>query len=180
MSLAKIGKPTWSSINKEEFGRRHSGKNHPMYGKRQSEDFKSQQRNRMLGNKVSSDTKRKLRIAAIKQHRENGVSFPSIDVGATEYFDFMNEYNGFHIQHPNIEIPELGYFVDGYDPTLHAIFEYDTKSHNSGRCKKKDLERENEIIAHFNYIYKPLKHFYRVNRTGFGEQGLKDVLNNRG
>lgn len=180
-SCIKIGKPTWSSTHREEFGRSISGDKHPFYGKHHSEEMKKKQAERNLGRKSSDETRRKLRILTIEQHRNNGISFPSIDTGATEYFDNMNLHNGFHIQHPNVEIKDLGYFVDGYDPILHAVFEYDTKSHNTGRYKKRDLNRQNEIIEYYKNTGTPLSAFYRINRTGFGEQGMKDILTtNRG
>jgi len=72
-------------------------------------------------------------------------------------------------------------FVDGYDKDLHAIFEYDTKSHNSGRYKKKDLERQQEIIRYYKNAGTPLNAFYRINCTGVGEAGMWNVLEtNRG
>jgi hypothetical protein len=43
MSLAKIGKPTWSSLHRKEFGKRQSGKNHPMYGKHHTEEMRRKQ-----------------------------------------------------------------------------------------------------------------------------------------
>lgn len=175
-SCIKIGKPTWSSLHKAEFGKSISGKNHPFYGKHHTDAFIQRQKQRVSGTKLSDETKRKLRVLTIEQHRKNGISFPSVDTGANEYFDNMNLYNGFHIQHPNIEIKDLGYFVDGYDPILHAVFEYDTKSHNSGRYKKKDLERQQEIIRYYENAGTPLNAFYRINRTGVGEEGMKNVL----
>jgi len=176
MSSAKIGKPTWSSLHKEEFGKIQCGKNHPMYGKHHTDEMKRKQSERNFGKKLSKEIKRKLRVAAIKQHRKNGIKFPAIDGGSVEYFDNMNKYSGFHIQHPNIEIKDLGYFVDGYDPILHAVFEYDTKTHNSCRYKKKDLERQKEIIEYYKRLGNPLNNFYRINQTGFGKEGMEDVL----
>jgi len=184
---AKLRTPNFSGKHSEKSKQQmresqpnKSGKNNPFYGKCHSDAFKEQQRTRVSGKTLSNETKRKLRLLTISQHRQNGVSFPSVDAGATEYFDNMNLHNGFHIQHPNVEIIELGYFVDGYDKELHAIFEYDTKSHNSGRYKKKDLERQQEIIAYYESNGTPLNAFYRINRTGVGEEGMKNVLTNVG
>lgn len=178
-SCVKSGKPTWASLNKDKMSLLHRGKKHPMYGKHHTEEMKRKQSERYFGTKLSNGTKKKLRIAAIAQHRRNGVSFPAVDRGAKEYFDDMNAYSGFHIIHPNVEIKELGYFADGYDPVLHAIFEYDTPAHNTGRSKKKDLQRQTEIINHYNDMGNPLSAFYRINRTGFGEQGMRNILSSK-
>lgn len=180
-SCIKIGKSTWASLHKDEMSLRHSGENHPMYGKHHSDEMKENQRKRVTGTTLSDKTKKKLRLLTIQQHRVNGISFPSVDKGATEYFDELNKNNIFHIQHPNIEIKELGYFVDGYDPILHAVFEYDTKVHNSGRYKKKDLKRQREIIMYYEDTGTPLKAFYRINKTGVGNEDMINVLEiNRG
>lgn len=125
----------------------------------------------------SEEHKRKLRIRSIEQHKKNGISFPAIDSGCLEEFENLNLYNGFNIQYPNIEIRDLGYFVDGYDPVLHAVFEYDTKSHLTRKYIEKDLIRQNEIMEYYKSIGKPLTSFYRINRTGVGDQGMRDVLN---
>jgi hypothetical protein len=175
-SCIKIGKPTWSSTHKEEWSKRISGENHPFYGKHHTDAMKKKQAERNTGKKLSDETKRKLRILTIEQHRKNGISFPCVDGGAIEYFDNMNTHDGFHIQHPNVEIRDLGYFVDGYDPILHAIFEYDTKVHNSGRYKKKDFKRQREIIKYYKSIGNPLNAFYRINQTGVGQEGMINVL----
>lgn len=127
-------------------------------------------------NRFTNETRRKLRISAIKQHRENGIDFPAVDKGSKEYFENMNLYNGFHIQYPNIEIKKLGYFMDGYDPLLHAVFEYDTKSHLTLKSKEKDLIRQVEIIEFYKNNNKPLNYFFRVNQTGIGEQGMRNIL----
>jgi hypothetical protein len=176
MSLKKLGKPSWSSLNREEWGKQIKGEKHPFYGGHHTEMFKKQQSNRMTGRHLSDETKKKLRISSIKQHKNNGMNFPAVDRGAEEYFNDLNKNNGYNIKHPNFEIEELGYFVDGYDPILHAVFEYDTKVHNSGRYKKTDLKRQTEIIEYYKKLGNPLNGFYRVNRTGFGIQDIKNIL----
>src|ERR1019366_255936 len=98
-----------------------------------------------------------------------------VDRGATEYFNRMNSENGCHIQHPNVEIKDLGYFVDGYDPMAHAVYEYDTPYHSKPCKRQHDLKRQNEIVQYYNGIGHPLNAFYRINQTGFGEQGIENV-----
>lgn len=172
MSMAKIGK-SLSDEHCRKISMSNSGENHPMFGKHHSEEMKRKQSERYRGAKLSEETKRKLRIKTIEQHKKNGISFPAIDKGSSEYFKQLNENEGFHIKYPNIEIKDLGYFVDGYDPTLHAIFEYDTKTHNSKRYKEKDLQRQIEIIKYYKTMGKPLTHFFRINSN---ENKMIDVL----
>jgi hypothetical protein len=113
------------------------------------------------------------RLKCIKHAKHFGVS---VDAGASEYFNAMNLHNGFHIQHPNVRFKELGYFADGYDAILHAWFEYDTPSHSSRRAQERDARRQSVIIQHFVRIGKPLSHFFRINRTGRGDSGMRDIL----
>lgn len=115
----------------------------------------------------------KLRRATADHHAQYG---PGVDVGASEFFNSMNLYNGFHIQHPNVHFPKLGYFADGYDPNLHAWFEFDTPCHRWSKYRSKDSKRQSKIISHFNRIGNPLIHFFRVNRTGAGSSGMIDIL----
>lgn len=157
--------------------RNKSGKN--WRGKHLSETHKQKVSDSLKGhsvNHVNDEYRRKLRVAAIKQHKKNGISFPAVDNGAIQEFTNLNLHNGFHIQFPNIELEEIGYFLDGYDPVLHAVFEYDGKKHAKISEKKKDAYRQQQIIKYFETKNLPLKHFFRINRTGFGEQGMYDAL----
>lgn len=133
----------------------------------------------MAGKKRYSnpEERRMARIRTIKQHRKNGIDFPAVDAGANDYFQRLNICCGTHIQYPNIEIKDLGYFLDGYDEVTNSVYEYDTKSHNLSNKKGKDLIRQEEIINYYKSIGKPLSAFYRVNVTGIGPVEMKDVLN---
>jgi len=103
---------------------------------------------------------------------------PRIDKGATEYFNQLNEM-GYTIYHPNIYVDGLGYFVDGYDPFRHIVFEFDTPVHKYPSKKKEDLHRQSNIINHFKTIGNPLKMFIRINDTGRGEEGMVNVLESK-
>lgn len=172
MALAKIGK-FLSKEHAHKISVSHKGEKHPMWGKHHTEEMKRKSSISHKGQKPTEETKRKLRIKAIEQHKKNGISFPAIDKGATNYFNNLNENEGFHIQHPNIEIKDLGYFVDGYDPMLHAIFEYDTKIHNNRKYKEKDLQRQWEIIKYYESIGNPLSHFFRIKSE---ENLMRDIF----
>jgi hypothetical protein len=129
----------------------------------------------LCGRKLSLCHKRKLALQSRLLWVEralHGVK-TKVDRGATEFFNNLNQTQGFHIQHPNVYFPELGYFADGYDPILHAWFEYDTPSHLTLKYRVKDVKRQQEINDHFISIGKPLSAFYRINETGRGEPGMK-------
>lgn len=132
-----------------------------MKGRKHSDEAREKMRRTSTGVIPSSDTKRKLRVAAIEQHQKNGIDFPAVDAGANEWFDDMKSlgYN-FII---NYHLKELGYFADGYDKNQHIWMEYDTPSHNS--TKVKDLNRQKEIIQYFESIGNPLKQFVRVDAS---------------
>jgi hypothetical protein len=100
---------------------------------------------------------------------------PRVDQGSAEYFEKLNR-QGFHIQYPNVYLSELGYWADGYDPVIHAWFEYDTPCHLNPRRKTKDLKRQTEIIEHFKSTGKPLTAFYRINATGVGKFELVNII----
>jgi hypothetical protein len=125
------------------------------------------------GRRHTKESKLKIRLARIRQQQECG---SKIDEGATEFFNNLNQTQGLHIQHPNVYFSELGYFADGYDPVLHAWFEYDTKSHRPSFVKQRDVLRQTEIIEYFKFIHKPLTGFYRINQTGLGKPGMVNIL----
>jgi hypothetical protein len=152
------------------------GPANPIFGRRFSVETRKKMSRAHKGIKLSLSSRRKVRIAVIEQHKNNGISFPAVDKGATEFFNNLNQNQSFHIQHPNVYFPELGYFADGYDPVLHVWFEYDTKFHLLPQVEERDLSRQQEIIEHFQQIGKPLKAFYRINGTGRGESKMKNVM----
>ena len=124
------------------------------------------------------EERRKARIMAIEQHRKNGIDFPAVDAGANDVFQYLNMYYDLHIQYPNVEIKDLGYFLDGYDSVANAAYEYDSRRHLIPAVKKKDLIRQKEIIEYYKSINKPLSAFYRINATGVGSKEMINVLDN--
>jgi len=128
----------------------------------------------LKGKRQSAETKNKIRISVANRILSLGYA-PGIDKGATEYFNQLNKM-GYNIVHPNVYVDTLGYFVDGYDPIRHIVFEFDTPIHLRPNSIKKDLIRQNNIINYYKIIGKPLKGFIRINETGMGEDGMIDVL----
>jgi len=167
--------PEWRENMRQAKRGLFSGELNPMFGRKHSAATRLKMSRRHSGVPRAEETKRKLRVCAIKQHRNNGVSFPAIDHGALEEFARLN-MAGFHVQYPNFEIVKLGYFLDGYDAILHAVFEYDTPIHLRPVIRSNDLKRQQRIIRHFESTGQPLKAFYRINATGVGEPGMKNVL----
>lgn len=167
------------SCSKKGVNHPYFGKNGPRKGMKCSDIHKQRLSNAHVGKITNDDTKCKLRIAAIEQHRRNGISFPAIDKGSNNMFQFLNMYYGLHIQYPNIELKELGYFLDGYDAITHCVYEYDTKCHLTSRCRKRDTIRQQEIIDYYKVRNIPLTAFYRINATGVGAFVMQDIINNK-
>ena len=172
MSLVKIGKPTWSSLHREEFSKIQSGKNHPMYGKHHTDEFKSKQRIRMTGNIFSDVTKKKLSEASkkawnnpiIRKKYNDALEKTKwikvkTDKGQLEFLEKWNKL-GFNFE-PNYQIKTDRYlfYVDGYDKERNVIMEYDAKYHLKPLQQKRDLARQNKIIE----ILKPKK-FWRYDK----------------
>ena len=172
MSLSKIGKPTWSSLHKDEFGKMQCGKNHPMYGKHHTNEFKSKQRNRMIGNVFSDTTKKKLSDASknawnnpiIRKKYNDALEKTKYlkvrtDRGQLELIEKWNRL-GFNFE-PNFQIKtdQDLFYLDGYDKEKNVVLEYDSKYHSKPFQQKKDLIRQNKIIE----ILKPKK-FWRYNK----------------
>lgn len=171
MSLAKIGKPTWASLHKDDWSKRMSGKNHPMYGKHHTDEMREKQRLRLIGTKLSDDTKRKLsesvklamyRPDVRKKHIQGLIRSPWLkvktDKGQLELIEKWNKL-GFKFE-PNYQIhtdTDL-FYVDGYDKEHNVVLEYDGKYHNKTYQKMRDLVRQQKIID----IIHPKK-FWRYN-----------------
>lgn len=169
------GRPWKAKLAATKFCKKCSRK---AFGWKPSEVTKEKNRLAHMGKVTSEETKKKLRMAAIEHHRQNGMAFPAVDKGAREYFQYLNMYYGLNIQYPNIEVKDLGYFLDGYEPVTHTVYEYDSKAHNNSTVRSKDFKRQQEIIEYYKNIGEPLTSFYRIDATGVGPFVMKDVINN--
>lgn len=126
------------------------------------------------GKHHSDESKRKKREAAIKYIETHcgGIS-AHYNKKACEYIKMLNKQNGWNLIHAESggEYRILGYFLDGYDPSLNIVFEYDEKCHykdiKNNILKDKDIKRQTEIINELHcdfYRYnEELKLFYKIN-----------------
>lgn len=69
---------------------------------------------------------------------------------ACAIFDVISAKEGIKIQHAmnggEFMVPNLGFFVDGYDAENNIVYEYDEKYHFSGgKLRQKDVERQKLI-----------------------------------
>ncbi len=158
-SCIKVGKPTWSSLNREEFGQRISGKNHPFYGKHHTNEFKEWQRNRRMGTQLNGETKKKLSVSVKNAMHRPDVRKKHIealhqskwlkvrtDKGQLELLSKWNNL-GFKFE-PNYQVhtDKALFYVDGYDKEHNVVMEYDSKYHNKTHQKQKDLARQQIVI----------------------------------
>lgn len=124
---------------RKKFSESRIGKKNPNYGK-----------------KDSTETRMKKRLAAIKnieKHIKNGGQIsPSYNMNACKLIDEYGKINGYNFQHAEnggeFHIKKLGYWVDGYDKKNNIVIEVDEKHHFdiNGNLRRKDIERQNEII----------------------------------
>jgi len=122
-----------------------------------TEDYKNNMSQILKGRKFSETHRKNLRIASLKllqyQLSLTGKKiFPNFNVFACKLFDEINKLKSTNIQHAlnegELYIPELGYWVDGYDKENNIVYEYYEKEHK--RKIKKDLIRQKEIQNFLN------------------------------
>ncbi len=99
------------------------------------------------GKHLPSETKYKLRLAAIERIKKQGI-FRSYNPKACDFINNLNKEKGWNLQHAlnGGEVELYGYFVDGYDKDRNIIFEYDEPTHHLSHYKQRDLQRQKEII----------------------------------
>jgi len=104
------------------------------------------------GYKHSDNAKKTMRKAAIKRIEEHcGQLTPSYNSRACQYFNQLMEQTGTYIQHAEnggeYFIPELIYWLDGYDEENNIVYEWDERHHfnHDGTLKKRDVIRQKEI-----------------------------------
>lgn len=185
-----------SDETKKKISEKNSGENNGMFGKTHSDEYKEKLRLdiknftknahtpesiekmklKMMGKKMSEQTKMKMRISKINYIKEkNGGVCPMHNIRACEYFDDLSEKNNWKLQHAlnggEFYLSELGYFLDSYDNVNNIVVEYDEPRHydSKGNLKQKDLIRQNEIIEKLNC------NFFRYNEK---KKELYKVENN--
>ena len=160
----------FSKEHKEKLSLRTKGKNNPMYGKigklnpfygkRHSLETKEKigklSTKINTGRKHSAETIKLWRKIAINRKKKLGIfdDHPYYNPIACKLIDDYGKRNGYNFQHAlnggEIELKELGYWVDGYDKNKNTIFEYNEPHHYdiNGNLKEKDKRRLNEIKTH--------------------------------
>lgn len=116
------------------------------------------------GIKLSSETKRKMRIAACNRVLLNFGKFASYSKQACEFFKSFDEKHntkGRYAMYGGGEyyVKGLGYWVDYYNPELKLIMEYDEPHHyENGKLREKDVARQEEIKKYFiGFEFKRIK-----------------------
>jgi hypothetical protein len=106
----------------------------------------------------SDDYRRKRRIITrnlLKQKLGNG-RIAAYSKKACYFVDELNKKFGWNLVHAENggEYEIDGYSLDGYDTNKNIIFEYDEPHHYNfdGSLKKKDIQRQNDLIKSLNPI----------------------------
>ena len=114
-----------------------------------------------LNKKHSKETKRKMRLSAIKRiEKNNGKMFPHFNKNSIFYFkkfDKENNTKGFYGKN-EYQIKELGYWLDYINFDLKLIIEWDEKAHYNINGNLKDIQRQKEIQKYFSNFK-----FIRIN-----------------
>ena len=153
-------------------------KNHPMYGKKHTDETKNKMKNSWKNRPdMSVDIKIKIsntmkKIKGTEEERQKQREIRAkqiIDIGggpaynpkACEYFDKLNKEKGWNLQHAmnGGEHCFVGHFIDAYDKDKNIVVEYDEPHHyrKSNVLILKDVERQKRIINHLGC------QFYRYN-----------------
>lgn len=114
-----------------------------------------------IGTHHDDATKAKIRESTIQYVRSVGpCTGPRYSTKACEYFNLLNERNGWHLQHAlnGGEIRVGRYSLDAYDAELNIVVEYDEHRHHymHGSRVTSDVERMRAIMSSLGctvYIY---------------------------
>jgi len=116
------------------------------------------------GRRCSDKNRKKFRLLMIERLKATNTDFhPGYNKRACLFFDQLMVLTGSTIRHAlnggELNIEELGYWVDGYDKENNIVYEYDEKRHYDiyGNLKEKDRIKEKEIKKYLNCS------FQRVN-----------------
>lgn len=167
MKNTKLGKKV-SNKTKLKMSIASMGNKNSMFGKLHSSETKERIANKLLGRKLpkehckhignshrgkkrTMETKRKMRLSAIKRIERDSNSgfpiFPNHNPNACKLIEHYGKQNGYNFQHAEnggeFYIKELGYWADGYDKEKNVWIEVDEKSHKYK--KQKDIQRQKEI-----------------------------------
>lgn len=133
------------------------GENNPMYNHIHSKDAKEKMSKARAGKATipehSDETKRKMRISAIKYLEETVGISPRYNKFACKFFDYLNnKYNlkGQHAENGGeYFIKDLGYWLDYIDFENKIIIENNEKSHYKPKRIKKTKLKEKELRNYF-------------------------------
>jgi len=117
----------------------------------------------MLGKQHSEETKIKMRLSAIKRIEENKLNgnqlIPFYNPKSIPIIEEYGKANGYLFQHAEnggeFRIPDLGYWVDGYDNTKNVVIEYYEKAHKY--YEERDEKRKQEIISYLDCEFIEIK-----------------------
>ena len=140
---------------KQKVGDAVRGEKNGMFGKTHTKETRLRMRKNhsrvWLGKRHSADTIRKQRLGAIDYiNSMKGQCTPRYNPFACQRIDEYGKKHGYHFQHAErggeFHIPELGYWVDGYDKVKNVVVEYYENAHH--KTIERDTKRKREIINH--------------------------------
>jgi len=135
-------------------------------GKHFSEETKQKMSEAKKGKKrkpFSEETKRKIRLSAIKRIEKNRLNgnqlCPSHNPKSIPIIEEYGKANCYSFQHAEnggeYFIEDLGYWVDGYDKIRNVVIEYYERAHKNK--VDRDERRKQEIMNHLNCEFIEIK-----------------------
>jgi hypothetical protein len=171
---------TINKYKKDRFGEKNVmyGKNHTL--ETRTKISETRKKKNIPGPILSEKAKTKLRLKRIKEIEEDKYNgnqmMPSYNKSACKIFDNINTalgWNGKHAMNGGEHfIPELGYWLDYYEPIRNIVIEWDEPHHYNidGTLKEKDTIRQKQIEECLKCK------FFRVKETAFDEPTLINEL----
>jgi len=138
--------------SKRKLSESKKGNKNPMYGKHLSKKHRRKISNSMrgkknsLGTKPSDETRKKIREAKIRyvesQRLLNVPLYPTVGKYETQILDVMEKILNYEILR---QYRVVGFFLDGYCPTLNLAIEIDEFHHLRKVQMRKDEYRESQV-----------------------------------
>jgi len=121
-----------------------------------SEEHKRKISESKKGKHHSEESKRKMKLFSIKRIEKNKLNgnqlVPLYNPKSIPIIEKYGKANGYNFQHAEnggeYHIPELGYWVDGYDKIRNTVIEYYERAHKNKI--ERDERRKQEIVNYLN------------------------------
>lgn len=156
--------------SREENG--NPGYTHDEQTKKHLSEANSGEKNYWYGRELDEEHRRKIRKSKTERLRNEDIQ-PQYNKRACEVFDKLNEMLDWNIQHAENggeKYVDCGFWVDGYEPNLNLVIEYDESHHfRVNELREKDVKREQKIRSELDCK------FVRIRESGKAYRGSNEM-----